>query len=484
VQHVRVRIAPSPTGDPHVGTAYIALFNYAYARQQGGKFILRIEDTDRARSTLQSEADIFASLRWLGLHWDEGPDIGGPYGPYRQSERLPIYQRYASELMEKGHAYRCFCTPERLAEMRREQEARGLPTGYDRHCLRLTPVEVDDQLAAGVPYVVRLKVPDAGETTFGDIIRGDITFQNNKIDDQVLLKSDGFPTYHLANVVDDHLMGITLVCRAEEWLSSVPKHVLLYQAFGWDIPQYAHMPLLRNTDRSKISKRKNPTSLHYYRDHGYLPEAMLNFLALLGYSMPDGREFFSLDEFVQSFSWDRVVTSGPIFNLAKLDDINGKYIRALPPSELQLRLEPFLPPGAHPEYVGRIVPVIQDRLKRLGEFEELFDFFFVDRLTYDSALLLRKGLTPAQAVEILRQAVGRLSGLVDWSESAIIEALDAIVASLGLKRGDVFMIVRVAVTGKTETPPLDQTMAVLGRERCVARLQEAIAMLEQREASA
>ncbi len=291
---VRVRVAPSPTGVPHVGTAYIALFNYAFAQQEGGSFILRIEDTDQARSTAESEEAILRSLHWLGIEWDEGPDCGGPHAPYRQSERAETYREHVQELLDSGHAYRCFCTPERLAELRKEQKRQRLPQlKYDRRCLELSDDEVTQRLADGAPHVVRLRVPE-GETVYRDRLRGEITFQNETIDDQVLLKSDGFPTYHLANVVDDHQMAISHVVRAEEWITSTPKHVLLYEAFGWQPPEFVHMPLLRNKDRSKISKRKNPVSLDWYREQGYLPEALRNFLALLGFSMPDEREVFSL----------------------------------------------------------------------------------------------------------------------------------------------------------------------------------------------
>ena len=316
---VRVRVAPSPTGDPHVGTAYIALFNLCFARRSGGKFLLRIEDTDQARSTPESEQAIFDALHWLGLDYDEGPDVGGDFGPYRQSERSEIYQRKIRKLLDCGHAYCCFCTTERLAEVRQAQKAEKQRIGYDRHCRDLDPAQAEKRVAAGEPHVVRLAVPLEGETTFHDMLRGAITFQNAEIDDQVLLKSDGFPTYHLANVVDDHLMEITHVCRAEEWITSTPKHVLLYNAFGWEFPEFVHMPLLRNKDRSKISKRKNPTSLYWYRDQGYLPAALLNFLGLMGYSMPDGREVFNLQEMIDSFSWERVTTGGPIFDMEKLD---------------------------------------------------------------------------------------------------------------------------------------------------------------------
>ena len=477
---VRVRIAPSPTGDPHVGTAYIALFNKAFALQQGGKFILRIEDTDRQRSSKESEEAIFRSLRWLGLTWDEGPDVGGPFGPYRQSERVEIYQRHAEELIAKGAAYRCFCTPERLAELRAEQRRKKLPQmKYDRRCLGLSEREVQRRLAAGEPHVVRLRVPD-GTTSYRDRLRGTITFQNETIDDQVLLKSDGFPTYHLANVVDDHLMGITHVCRAEEWITSTPKHVLLYQAFGWEAPEFIHMPLLRNPDRSKISKRKNPTSLEWYRQQGYLPEALLNFLALMGYSMPDERQVFSFDELVENFSWERVNTSGPVFDLEKLEWLNGVYIRELPPEELARRLREAdeLAARADPEQLVRIVPLVRERIKKLSDFPQWAGFFFAEKLCYDPNLLVQKKSNRGEAASILRAAADALDGLADWTAEAIEQALRALPEALGLKPRVVFMTLRVATTGSTASPPLFESLEVLGREKTLRFIAEALAALE------
>ena len=332
---VRVRIAPSPTGDPHVGTAYIALFNYVFAKKQGGQFILRIEDTDQTRSTLASEEAILRALHWVGLQWDEGPDCGGPFGPYRQSERTALYQQHAQLLVEKGAAYRCFCTAERLEASR---HTKGKSSGYDRRCRYLTKEEVSDRLAAGDKYVIRLAMPLTGETRFFDGLRGDTQFANATIDDQVLLKSDGFPTYHLANVVDDHLMQISHVIRAEEWISSTPKHIRLYQAFGWKQPAFLHMPLLRNPDHSKISKRENPVSLDYYRDVGFFPEALLNFLALMGFAFGGDREKFTLAEMIEVFDWTKVSASGPVFDLQKLTWLNGLYLRELTPEALLSRL--------------------------------------------------------------------------------------------------------------------------------------------------
>ena len=335
---VRTRIAPSPTGFPHVGTAYIALFNLCFAQQHGGEFILRIEDTDQLRSTPESEKMILDSLRWLGLNWSEGPDVGGPHAPYRQSERMGIYKQYALDLVEKGHAFYCFATAEELDQMRAEQQARGETPKYDGRSLKLSAEKVQQRLAAGEPHVIRMKVPEEGICKINDLLRGEVEIPWTQVDMQVLLKTDGLPTYHLANVVDDHLMEITHVLRGEEWLPSAPKHQLLYQYFGWEMPTLCHMPLLRNPDKSKLSKRKNPTSINYYRDIGVLPEALLNYLGRMGWSMPDEREVFTLQDMIDNFDVQRVSLGGPIFDVEKLNWLNGQWIKALTPTQLLTRL--------------------------------------------------------------------------------------------------------------------------------------------------
>ncbi len=469
---VRVRIAPSPTGDPHVGTAYIALFNKALALKTGGRFVLRIEDTDRARYVEGSERMIFEALRWLGLAYDEGPDVGGPYAPYRQSERSEIYRRAAEDLLARGRAYRCFCTPERLEAMRKEQQARKRPPGYDGLCRGLAPDEVASRLAAGVPHVVRLAVPREGETAFEDGLRGEIKFQNREIDDQVLLKSDGLPTYHLANVVDDHEMRITHVIRAEEWISSTPKHVLLYAAFGWEPPRFLHMPLLRNADRSKISKRKNPTSLIWYRDEGFLPEALLNFLALMGYSMPGEREIFSFEEFVRDFDFARLKVTGPVFDLKKLEWLNGEYIRALPDGELARRIVAHF--GARyagrEDLVRRVVPIVKERIKRLREWSEYADLFFFPLPDYPREELVGK-LPPEKAREALDAAGRALAALAEpFRAPAIEQACRTVASGAGLKPNDLFMLLRVAVTGKRVSPPLFETIEILGVDEALRRI--------------
>ena len=473
---VRVRIAPSPTGDPHVGTAYVALFNRTWARRNGGQFLLRIEDTDRVRSTRESEQMIFDSLRWLNLTWDEGPDIGGPVGPYRQSERVEIYLRHAKELVEKGAAYYCTCTADRLEAVRKSQAAAKLAPRYDGHCRNLPPSEVTKLIDGGAPWVIRLKMPSEGECRFRDVVRGEVVFGWDQIDDQILLKSDGWPTYHLANVVDDHLMGITHVIRAEEWISSTPKHIRLYEVFGWQPPEWCHVPLLRNKDRTKISKRKNPTSLRWYEEQGYLPEALVNFLALMGFSMPGGLEVFTPEEMQREFTIDKINAGGPVFDLQKLDWMNGQYIRKLPPEELAKRLGRFGAAGLDQALLKRIVPLIQDRLRVLSEFRDLTSFFFADRLEYDPATLVPKKQTPADTAANLRAAREVLE-LAPWTASGMEEALRSAAAARNVKAGDFFMPVRVAATGRTATPPLTETLEVIGRERTLARLDAAIASL-------
>ncbi len=473
----RLRVAPSPTGDPHVGTAYMSLFNRAYATKTGGQFLLRIEDTDRARYVAESEQQIFDTLHWLGLDWDEGPDKGGPYAPYRQSERLDTYRPFVEQLIESGHAYYCWCSSDRLAEMRREQEAsKQAVTGYDRLCYGKTRDERAALPGFSETPVVRMLVPADLDTTFTDLIRGDITPPHP--DDQVILKADGFPTYHLAVVVDDHLMGITHVVRGEEWISSTPKHQLLYRWLGWDAPRFAHMPLLRNTDKSKISKRKNPAArLLWFREQGYLPEALRNFLQLLGYPpASDDAEVATFDQFVAAFDWAKVNTVGPIFDLAKLDWLNGHYIRSLAPEDLADRIvEHFAvtgewtPTASEIETLRRAVPLIQERLVLLGEAREKLRFLFVP----DADLAVEPDAVaalPDNAAEILDAADAALAG-VAWDAASIQDALKvALVEGLGVKAKFAFAPIRVAITGSRVSPPLFESMDLLGRESALARL--------------
>lgn len=471
---VRTRIAPSPTGDPHVGTAYVALFNYALARRHGGQFILRIEDTDRERSSLASEAMIFDALRWLGLRWDEGPDEGGPHGPYRQSERTAIYREHADLLVARGAAYPCFCSRERLDALREEQKAKKLNFGYDGRCRSIDRDEAAGRRAAGESCVVRLAMPSSGETVVNDLLRGEVRFDNAQVDDQVLLKSDGFPTYHLANVVDDHLMGITHVIRAEEWLSSLPKHVTLYAGFGWEAPVFCHLPLLRNADRSKISKRKNPVSLNFYRRAGYLPEAMLNYLALMGWAMPDEHEEFSVEEFVSEFTLERISLGGPVFDVEKLRWLNGKYLRRLSPPQLLERLRAQLLSDGH---LLEVLPLVQERIDTLEGFFEYASFFFTGEVAYDEEALeamVPKGRTPADTSKALRALLEEeVDPLLEWTKEALEAAIRRFAEKSGWPAKEIFMALRVAATGRAASPPLFETLAVLGKETCRRRLRRA-----------
>jgi len=475
---VRVRIAPSPTGDPHVGTAYCALFNWAFARHHGGAFILRIEDTDRTRSTPESEQAIIESLRWLGLDWDEGPINEGAYGPYRQSERSEIYRTHVDKLIEKKAAYRCFCTPERLASMRAEQKKHKLQFGYDGCCRDLSDAEVEEKLGASLPHVVRLKIDKGATTSFKDEIRGDLSFENENVDDQILLKSDGFPTYHLANVVDDHLMEISHVIRAEEWISSTPKHVILYDAFGWDRPVFIHLPLLRNKDKSKISKRKNPTSLLYYREAGYLPQALLNFLSLMGWSTSDEEEVFTIERLAAEIEARHIHVGSPVFDLEKLDWLNGVYIRSLDVAQLA---DKVLEAGLGDLKIGRaevekVLPLVQERMKTLKEFADRADFFFSDVTT--SADSFKKVKLPPAHIAQLLERIAPVIGEVGLGAADEVETrLRDLAAELEVKVGQLFMAVRIAVTGKSATPPLIESMAILGQSECIARMEKAAAML-------
>src|SRR3954469_6787088 len=420
---VRTRVAPSPTGDPHVGTAYMSLFNLAFTRQQGGQFVLRVEDTDRARFRADSEAQLYDTLAWLGLHWDEGPDIGGPFAPYRQSERLDTYRPYVERLLEDGHAYYCWCSKERLDHMREIQQKTKQPTGYDRLCVGKTREERAALPGFSETPVVRMLVPDDVPLVFDDVIRGEV--KAPRPDDQVIVKADGFPTYHLANVVDDHEMGITHVVRGEEWISSTPKHILLYRWLGLEPPKFAHMPLLRNTDKSKISKRKNPAArLTWFREQGYLPEVLVNFLALMGYSMPDGQEIFSFHDMVEAFDWGRVNAVGPVFALEKLGWLNGHYIRQLSVDDLAARIATHLsrvgalpaePTAEQPAVVRAATPHVSERMSVLREAEGMLGFLFVDDDAFaiepESAAAVLKG----NAGEVLTTAVAALDSLDDWS---------------------------------------------------------------------
>jgi glutamyl-tRNA synthetase len=473
--HVRTRIAPSPTGDPHVGTAYVALFNYCFARHNGGEFILRIEDTDKERSTPESEEMILEALHWLGLKWDEGPDVGGPHGPYRQSERTPIYRRHVQQLLADGHAFRCFCTPERLEGLRAEQRRRNLPLGYDGHCLAVSPEESERLAADGVAYVVRMNVPREGRCVVHDYLRGEVVFDWTSVDMQVLLKADGMPTYHLANVVDDHLMGITHILRGEEWLPSAPKHLLLYQYFGWEPPVFCHLPLLRSPDRSKLSKRKNPTSILFYERMGYLPEALLNYLGLMAWSMPDEREKFTLPEMVEDFELERIGLGGPVFDLTKLSWLNGRWIREnLDVEQYAERVRKW---ALNEDYLMAIAPLTQQRVDRLSDLGPLTLFFFSGFIDPAPETLLVGKLELPGVRKLFDTLALRFDALPVWNRDTVYDTMRAVAAELEIELRDLLKPLYVAITGSPSGVPLSDAMAILGKDLCRARLRQARAAL-------
>jgi glutamyl-tRNA synthetase len=466
---VRVRIAPSPTGDPHVGTAYIALFNYVFAKKMGGDFILRVEDTDRTRARSTSEDMIYSSLKWIGLDWAEGPDKGGEYGPYRQSERKEIYAEHVEILLNNGNAYRDFDSAERSKEQRDEARKNGI-TKIERVGRDLTEEDIKKHLDAGDEYVVRLKVPMEGSTKFEDSVRGPIEILNKQIDDQVLLKSDGYPTYHLANVVDDHLMKISHVIRAEEWISSTPKHVMLYNAYGWEQPTWVHMPLLRNNDKSKISKRKNPTSLSFYERAGILPEAMLNFLALMGWSYGDDVEKFSLEEMIKKFDLKSLSASEPIFDQKKLNWLNQLYLAKLEENDFvsYIRNQVF-----NEKYIKALRPIIQERMERFDQFVDKNSFFFNGSLNYEGLPLPPKGKEKPETKKMLKGLAEKLDDLYEWEAEKIQEVMGAHKDELGWKPKDYFMTVRFISTGRKDSPPLAESLEALGRDIVRYRLRDA-----------
>ena len=468
---VRTRVAPSPTGDPHLGTAYMALFNCAFAKKHGGQFVLRIEDTDQARSTTESEQVIFDALRWMGLEWDEGPDIGGPYGPYRQRDRLDHYTKHAAELVERGHAFHCFCSKERLAELRRAQQSAGETPRYDGHCIGMDESVKARRVESGEVHVIRLRVPDDGECTFEDGLRGAITIPWQQVDMQVLVKSDGFPTYHLAVVVDDHQMDITHVLRGEEWISSVPKHVLLYQYFGWDMPSHYHLPLLRNSDQTKMSKRRNPTSINYYQRCGYLPEALLNYLALMGWSMPDEREIFGFDEMVEALDVDRMSTGAPVFDTEKLNWLNGQYIRGLSSSAFMDRVADWAINRARLE---ELVPLIQERTERFIDLLPQVDYLLGERAEITQASFAHKDLGEGDCLRILDHTLRTLERMRSWQRDDLFEELKSLAEAMDVKFRDFLFPLFVAVSGREVSLPLFDSMAFLGSDLTRTRIRTAI----------
>jgi glutamyl-tRNA synthetase len=487
---VRVRYAPSPTGDFHVGGARTALFNYLFARRHGGAFILRIEDTDQKRYNPQALTWLLNGLRYLDLEWDEGPEVGGNYGPYTQTRRLDIYQRHCNQLLAAGHAYRCFCTSERLETLRQEREqSSDSASGYDRFCRNLDPAEADDRAARGESFVVRAKLPLNGEITAHDLIRGDITFQNVQLQDAVIMKSDGIPTYHLANVIDDHLMDISHILRGDEWVNSLPLHLHLYHAFGWQPPVMAHLPLILNpTGKGKMSKREGrapdgrilPVFVRTFEEMGYLPEAMVNYLALLGWSFDDKTEFMTRTELIERFSLDRVNASPAAWNYDKLDHFNGHYLRQLPVDDLADRLLPVVQAAgfrADRPAMLQITPLIQERLKTLADVVEWVDFFFLDDLPdYDPQGLIPKKSNAAGTATALERAYQIIQS-TEFTHTALDAALRTEAENLGLKPGQMFQPIRVAVCGKMVAPPLFETLEIVGQAVTLKRIQQALGKL-------
>ena len=486
---IRTRFAPSPTGFLHVGSLRSALYNFLFARKNGGKFLLRIEDTDRARTVEGAVSSLIETLKWAGLEYDEGPEVGGPHAPYVQSERLELYKKFAQELLEKGHAYYCFCSSARLSEMRSEQEAHKQAPKYDRRCLNLSHEEIEKKLAAKIPHVVRQKIPAGENAAWTDLVRGEVSFARDTIDDQVLMKSDGFPTYHLANVVDDHAMEITHVIRGEEWLSSTPKHLLLYRALGWRIPEFAHLPLLLNKDRSKLSKRQGDVAAEDYRKKGYLPEALLNFVALLGWH-PGGettQEIFSLDELVQNFSLQKVHKGGAVFDLEKLDWVNWQWRRRKfeeAPGEksekLQKLAQDFLPAEWKKDeaFLKRCLITVEEKIIKEPHLAQQFlEFYFKEKITIDPALLANpKMKVDAEiAKKALAEVLAALENFSDWSDQEKIKTrLTEVVAKLGFKNGQLLWPTRVALTGEAFSPGVFEVLWALGKEKSLARLKKAL----------
>ena len=470
---VRTRVAPSPTGDPHVGTAYMALFNRCFAHAHGGQFILRIEDTDQARSTPEAEAKIFESLRWLGLSWDEGPDVGGPKGPYRQSERADIYSGYAWELVEKGHAFVCYRTPEELNDLREARREAGQATALKPSDLILPEDEQAARKAAGDPYVIRMMVPEAeGACVIDDMLRGVIELDWSMVDAQILLKSDGLPTYHLANVVDDHLMEISHVIRGEEWINSAPKHQLLYEYFGWQMPVLCHMPLLRNPDKSKLSKRKNPTSILYYQRMGFLPEAVVNYLGRMGWSMPNEEEKFTLEEMQAAFDISRVSLGGPVFDMEILKWLNGLWIReSLSQEALANRLRDW---ALNPEMLNRILPHAQGRIEVLSDLIPQAAYLLSGEIHLTAEAFGETVEAREPIVAQLQFVLWRLEALQDWRRDTVFAVLKALADAMALKPKVLFAPLFVALSGEAVAYSIPDSMAILGPDITRARLRHAI----------
>ncbi len=491
---VRVRFAPSPTGHLHLGGARTALYDYLLARQGGGQFVLRIEDTDRKRFVPGAEEELVAGLRWLGISWDEGPDVGGPHAPYRQSERAELYREHARTLVDRGSAYPCFCSPERLQKARLDAQARKVPAMYDGTCRRLDRAEAQRRVAAGERHTVRFRVPREGEITVRDRLRGPISVENRQIDDAIIVKSDGLALYHLAAMVDDHLMGITHVVRGAEWLPSLPLHAHIIRAFGWREPEFVHLSVfLKPSGKGKMSKRESAALMKDgysifvkdLRELGYLPEAVANWVALMGWSFDDRTEFFTMGDLVEKFSLDRLGPSPAAINFTKLDHFNGLHVRALPPEELARRLRPHLEAAGlavDEARLAAVVPLVRERLTTLDDAPGIAGFFFREAVEPSPEQLVGKNLTPAESAAVARRCLEVLEGLTDLDAAAAEPPLRELVDELGLSPGQVFGILRVAVTGQTVSPPLFESMAVVGRDKVLERVRAAIALLEERPA--
>lgn len=474
MKNIRVRIAPSPTGMPHVGTMWQALFVRSFARRFKGSFIVRIEDTDQDRIVKGAEQALYDALDWLGLDEDESPRKGGKYGPYKQSERLETYRKYAEELLNKGHAYYCFCSQKRLAELREEQKKQGQLPKYDRLCRNLSAEEVKKKLDSNEEYVIRMKIPDNKKIIVNDLLRGEVKFDSNILDDQVLLKSDGFPTYHLAVVVDDHLMKISHVVRGEEWLSSAPKHVLLYKYLDWEIPTLVHTPILRNPDKTKLSKRQGHTNIMWFKKQGFLPEALKNFLALLGWSHPQEKEIFSIQEFIKHVHLKDLSVIGPVFNMEKLDWMNGKYIRNLSEKEFFGYVKKYSRFPIEEIDYKLILPLLQGRIKRLGNVDQWLGFIF-EEVEYEKEELFKKGGNQELVKEQFKTIANKLENIEEWETEKIGETLKQIVINReDWKTGQYFMALRVAITGSSISLPLFESIEVLGKEKILERLETAL----------
>lgn len=490
---VRVRFAPSPTGRTHLGSGRTALYNYLIARQTGGQFILRIEDTDQKRYVPGAEEELMNSLRWLGLNWDEGPDIGGPHGPYRQSQRKEIYQEHARRLVETGHAYYCFCTPERLERVRQEQIKAKINAHYDGTCRRIDADEAARRVAAGERHVIRFKMPHEGSITVHDYLRGDITVENRALDDYVLVKSDGLALYHLAAMVDDHLMEISHVIRGVEWLPTFPLHAHIIRAFGWELPAFVHLSIfLKPSGKGKMSKREAAQAMKDgysifigdLQDLGYLPEAVVNWVALMGWSFDDRTEFFTLADLIEKFSLDRLNPSPAAINFSKLDHFNGLHIRRLTPDELAVRIKPFLERAGYQvdlELLTRIAPIIQERLVTLDDAVDMAGFFFRDTFGCQPADLVGKNMTPAESARALQRVYELIAGLDDVKLETVEPRMRLLADEMGLSAGQLFGIIRVAVTGQKVSPPLFQSAEIIGKPLILERLKDAIETLEKME---